>query len=98
MFGKAQVRTAQADWNGVARFVVAAFRADVARAGAGAAEEVARLVGELSRMSHPEVGAVELEFSAFAVDGRPELGMLVYNPVSPHDAERLRALIAASPI
>jgi len=32
-------------------------------------------------LRHPDHGLIELEFSVFAVDGRPDLGMLVYNPV-----------------
>lgn len=47
------------------------------------------------RIHHPEVGLLQLEFSTFAVDGRPELGMVIYNPASEADAERVRALIAA---
>ena len=42
-------RAAQYDWESVARFVVAAFRVDAARA--GAATEVAPLVDELCRLS-----------------------------------------------
>ena len=42
-------KTLYYDWEGVARMAVAAFRADVARAGAMA--EVAAMVGELSRSS-----------------------------------------------
>jgi transcriptional regulator with XRE-family HTH domain len=118
IFGSSRVRAAQADWRSVARFAVGAFRADVARAGAG--EEASRLIEELStaspefaalwrdndvvahgeglkRIRHPEAGLLELEFSAFAVDGRPELGMVVYNPASEATAERIRALIAAKP-
>jgi hypothetical protein len=38
---------------------------------------------------------LELEFSSFAVEGRPELGMIVYNPASPADADRIRDLILA---
>ena len=117
MFGSAQVRAAQEDWHSVARFVVGAFRADVARAGAG--EEVTRLIDELTRTSaefevlwrdsdvvahgeglkrilHPEAGLLELEFSAFAVDGRPELGMVVYNPASQSTADRIRNLLTTS--
>ena len=116
MFASDRVRAKQADWESVARFVVGAFRADVARAGASESAEVTALVAELCRSSpefealwqdndvvahgegvkcirHPEAGTLDLEFSSFAVEGRPELGMLVYNPASPADAERLRALI-----
>jgi transcriptional regulator with XRE-family HTH domain len=118
MFGSARVRAKQEDWQSVARFVVGAFRADVARAGAGASEEVSKLIDELCRLSpefealwqdndvvahgegvkrihHPEAGLLELEFSSFAVEGRPELAMIVYNPASRADADRIRALILA---
>ena len=47
----------------------------------------------LKRLHHPDVGLLELEFSAFAVDGRPELGMVIYNPASSGDADRVRALV-----
>jgi len=102
------------DWESVARFVVAAFRADAARA--GASSEVEALVDELSRTSpefaamwrdhdvrsygegtkhlrHSVLGLISLEYSAFAVDGRPDLGMVVYNPASPEDADKVRLLI-----
>ncbi|UYO46945.1 helix-turn-helix transcriptional regulator [Rhodopseudomonas palustris] len=118
LFGNARKRARQEDWSSVARFVVGAFRADVARAGAAGTEEVSRLVDELCRLStefaalwqdndvvahgegvkcikHPEAGRLDLEFSSFAVEGRPELGMIVYNPASPQVAERVRALIEA---
>ena len=49
MFCDPRVRAAQFDWEAVARFVVAAFRADAARAGATARVEA--LVDELSRVS-----------------------------------------------
>ena len=49
----------------------------------------------VKRLRHPEIGLIELEFSVFAVDGRPELGMIVYNPATPADAERIRSLIAS---
>jgi hypothetical protein len=55
MFSDARARAVQEDWRSVARFVVASFRADAARAGAG--EEAARLVDELSRTS-PEFAAL----------------------------------------
>ena len=111
IFGDPRVRAAQDDWESVARFVVGAFRADAARA--GAVSEVGQLVEELCRLSpefealwrdnnvnvhgegvkrlrHPILGPIELEYSAFAVDGRPDLGMVVYNPVKRPDAERIK--------
>lgn len=109
-------RAFNAEWEHVARFVVAAFRADAARAGAGAEASVNALVEELSRRSpdfatmwaendvryygdgvktlrHPALGQVSFEYSAFAVDGRPDLGMIVYNPATPEDLARVRALV-----
>jgi transcriptional regulator with XRE-family HTH domain len=47
----------------------------------------------LKRLSHPIIGPIDLEYSAFAVDGRPDLGMIVYNPATPSDAERIRSLV-----
>ncbi|CAN5348565.1 helix-turn-helix transcriptional regulator [soil metagenome] len=112
------VRAAQTDWQGVAQFVVAAFRADSARAGAGAAREVDALVTELCRASpefealwrsndvrnhgdgtkslrHPRGGLLSFEYSAFAVDGRPELGLVIYHPATPADADRVKSLMDA---
>jgi hypothetical protein len=114
IFCDPRVRAAQLDWEAVARFVVGAFRADAARAGAAA--EVAALVDELCRLSpefeamwrdndvrrygggvkhlrHPIAGPIAFEYSAFAVDGRPDLRMVVYNPATVADAERIRSLI-----
>ena len=114
MFADASVRAAQPDWQSVARFVVGAFRADAARA--GAVSQVADLVDELCRISpdfkalwqdqdvrsfgdgiehlkHPTLGTITIEYSSFAVDGRPDLSMLIYNPVTPEDAARIRSLV-----
>lgn len=55
MFTDSRMKAAQEDWYSVARFVVGAFRADAARAGAGA--EIRQLVDELSAMS-PEFAAL----------------------------------------
>lgn len=119
IFGDPRVRAAQYDWESVARFVVGAFRADAARA--GAVSEVGQLVDELCRLSpefealwrdnnvnvygegikrlrHPILGQIALEYSAFAVDGRPELAMIVYNPVTRSDADRIRSLVTSLPV
>jgi transcriptional regulator with XRE-family HTH domain len=116
MFSNPRVRAAQPDWESVARFVVAAFRADAARA--GASENIKALVDELCRLSpefermwrdndvrahgegtkqirHQKVGLIAMEFSAFAVDGRPDLGMVIYNPATSADADKIRALVKA---
>ncbi|ARP82856.1 transcriptional regulator [Bordetella genomosp. 8] len=110
-----RARALQYDWESVARFVVAAFRVDAARA--GAADAVAPLVEDLCRQSpefkamwlandvqgphgdavkhikHPVLGPLSFEYSVFAVDGRPDLGMVVYNPATPADLDRIAALI-----
>jgi len=114
MFSNSRVRAAQADWLSVARFVVGAFRADAARAGAGA--EIGKLVEELSAMSpefaalwrdneiaghgdglkrlhHRELGPIELEFSTFSVEGRPDLTMMVYSPATEAIARRVAAYL-----
>lgn len=119
LFLRPHVKRAQVDWDTTARFVVGAFRADVTRAGAGAAATVQPLIDELSRGSpefaalwrdhdvrgygegvkrlhHRVLGEIALEFSGFAVDGRHDLAMLVYNPTNAHDARRIQALIRAS--
>ncbi|WP_181169041.1 helix-turn-helix transcriptional regulator [Mesorhizobium sp. B2-4-14] len=113
MFRSPTIRAKQHDWENLARFVVGAFRADAARA--GAVSEVTQLVDELcsvspefaalwqendvlshgdgtKRLKHPELGDIELEYSAFAVDGRPDLSMIVYNPLDGAIADRIRDL------
>jgi hypothetical protein len=49
----------------------------------------------VKRIRHPDVGLIELEFSTFAVEGRPDLNMLVYNPATPEGVEQVRRLIEA---
>ena len=114
IFCDPRIREAQFDWEGVSRFVVAAFRADAARA--GASPRIEALVDELRRLSpdfealwrdnevrsygegvkrlrHPVLGPIGFEYSAFVIDGRPDLSMVVYNPASTEDAQRIRALL-----
>ena len=47
----------------------------------------------VKHLRHPVLGPIALEYSAFAVDGRPDLQMIVYNPATPVDAEQIRSLI-----
>ncbi|MDV6330121.1 helix-turn-helix transcriptional regulator [Asticcacaulis sp. 201] len=107
-------REAHHEWQSVARSVVAAFRADAARAGAMA--EVKAMVDELCLLSpefktmwrdndvhnntavvkhlrHPVLGPISVEMSTFSVDGRSDLNMLVFNPVTATDAEKITTMI-----
>ena len=119
IFSDSRIRAAQSgEWDAVARFVVATFRMDAARAGADA--EIASLVEELCRSSpdfaamwrdsdvqthgdgvkrlhHPVAGPITLEYSAFAVDGRPDLSLIVYNPATPADRALIQSLMDARP-
>jgi transcriptional regulator with XRE-family HTH domain len=49
----------------------------------------------VKHLRHPTLGKIAFEFSAFAVDGRPDLSMIVYNPASAALAEKIRSLIEA---
>jgi transcriptional regulator with XRE-family HTH domain len=116
MFGSDHVRAAQPDWQGVARFVVAAFRADVARA--GSTDRAQALIDDLmlsspefaemwrsndvrghgegtKYLAHPAAGPLALEYSAFIVDGRPDLSMVVHTPATSSDRCRVAELLEA---
>lgn len=59
--------------------------------------EVLSAHGEVvKRIRHPVLGSVAFEPSAFAVDGRPDLSLLVYNPATPADAEKIAAMVRAA--
>ena len=47
----------------------------------------------VKHMKHPVLGPIAFEYSAFAVDGRPDLILAIYNPTTPEDADRVAALI-----
>jgi transcriptional regulator with XRE-family HTH domain len=49
--------------------------------------------GGVKHLRHPILGPIAFEYSAFAVDGRPDLSMMIYNPATPADAERIKSLI-----
>ena len=56
--------------------------------------DIAQHADGMKCLRHPELGLLELEFSAFAIDGRPDLGMIVYNPASAETAQRIAELMA----
>lgn len=114
VFCTPHIREMQVDWSQLARSVVAAFRADVIRA--GASTDVQQFVTELGarspeflmlwqnndvlpqgegtkRLQHPVVGLIELEYSGFSVEGRPDLGLIVYNPSNARDLMRIQKLM-----
>ena len=115
IFCNSRIRAAMPHWDSDARFVVAAFRADLARA--GATKTVEALVAELCRISpefetmwhdhdvrsaygerakhvqHAEAGLIELDYSAFGVDGRQDLGVVVYTPSTLGDLEKVKELV-----
>jgi transcriptional regulator with XRE-family HTH domain len=47
----------------------------------------------VKHIRHPVLGPIAFEYSAFAVDGRPDLSMVVYNPATPADADKIRSLM-----
>lgn len=49
----------------------------------------------VKQIRHPVVGTVAFEYSAFAVDGRTDLSLLVYNPATDEDARRIASLLVA---
>ncbi|NDL63000.1 helix-turn-helix transcriptional regulator [Acerihabitans arboris] len=114
IFCKPGVQAKIPNWESVARFVVATFRAETARTGFGARAKA--LVDELGLSSpefrelwrdqdvglhgegtkyiqHSTLGLITLEYSAFAVDGKPDLGMVIYNPATAKDRAGVRALM-----
>ncbi len=98
MFLDARIRALQPDWESVARFVVAAFRADVARA--GASTKVEALVEELSRTS-PDFERMWRENDVRAHGGgmkrlrHPQVGLIAfeYSAFVVDDQPELRAVI-----
>lgn len=47
----------------------------------------------VKRIRHPVLGPLAFELSAFAVDGRADLNMLVYNPATQEDGQRIESLL-----
>jgi transcriptional regulator with XRE-family HTH domain len=47
------------------------------------------------RIEHPIAGPLAFEYSTFSVDGRPDLGLVIYTPSTGEDRERVRSLVAS---
>jgi hypothetical protein len=47
----------------------------------------------VKHIRHPVAGPLAFEYSAFSIDGRTDLSMVVYNPATPADAEKIASLM-----
>src|ERR1700754_2892294 len=47
----------------------------------------------VKHIRHPILGPIAFEYSAFAVDGRPDLSMVVYNPATSEDGEKIKSML-----
>jgi len=60
-----------------------------------AANDIPTHGGGAKHLRHPLLGTVSFEYSTFAVDGRSDLSLIVYNPVDAGDLERICELMTA---
>lgn len=49
----------------------------------------------VKHIQHPILGPLAFEYSAFAVDGRSDLSLVVYNPATTADADGIKSLVMA---
>ena len=47
----------------------------------------------IKHIRHPVLGPIAFEYSAFAVDGRSDLNLVVYNPATPADSDKIKSLL-----
>ncbi|WP_420138871.1 helix-turn-helix transcriptional regulator [Sphingomonas sp.] len=60
-----------------------------------AANDVIAQGDGVKRLRRPDGGVVEMEFSTFKIEGRPDLSMIIYNPVSIEDAKLVQSRVDA---
>ncbi len=58
-------------------------------------KDVRNYAGGLKKLRHPIIGPVTFEYSALQVDGRADLGLVVYNPTTEDDKQRIMTLVRA---
>jgi len=51
----------------------------------------------VKHLRHPQLGPIALEYSAFGVDARPDLSLIVYNPATPADQKLIASLVEGKP-
>jgi len=52
--------------------------------------------GIVKRVHHPLSGLIALEYSSLAIDGRPDLAMVVYTPVTTRDRQAVQSLLESA--
>jgi transcriptional regulator with XRE-family HTH domain len=93
LFLDPRARAAQYDWENVAPLVDELCRLSPDFNRMWRENDLPGPHGEaVKHMRHAVLGRMAFEFSAFAVDGRSDLTMVVYNPATEADAERIKAL------
>ncbi|QGU11045.1 helix-turn-helix domain-containing protein [Leclercia sp. J807] len=50
----------------------------------------------VKRIYHPQAGAIDLEFTTFTVEGRPDLAMLVFNPATEESRQKIDSQVRHS--
>ncbi|MDO7843244.1 helix-turn-helix transcriptional regulator [Sphingomonas immobilis] len=95
----------------VASFRADAARAGAASQVGDLVEELCRMSPDFARLwqandvqasgegdkhlRHPVLGPITFEYSSFAVEGRPDLYMVIYNPSTAEEAARVREMVTA---
>jgi len=77
----------------VERLVADLSRASPEFAAMWQANDVASHAQTRKKLHNTEVGVMDLDFSSFAVEGRPDLAMVVFNPANAESAARVRRLV-----
>src|SRR3954451_13702489 len=49
----------------------------------------------VKRIRHPVLGHIEFEYSAFAIEGRRDLSLVVYNPTNPADKQKISRILGS---
>src|SRR5260221_8777202 len=49
--------------------------------------------GGTKHFRHPVAGLLAVEYSAFSIDGRPDLSLVIYNPATPAELNKMRGLL-----
>jgi transcriptional regulator with XRE-family HTH domain len=89
-----RLETARAGASGIARALVDELSRSCPEFAAMWLDNDVGAYGEGTKhIRHPVVGPLALEYSAFAVDGQADLGLVIYTPATPVDMERVRTLV-----